>query len=103
MNVSQTIASQIGNRAFTMMGAKNLFSSDKGLSFKIGHNAGNGMDGRVSHITITLDPSDTYTVEFTRCNTRAKIVVKVLGRYEGIHADGLHSLIQNETGLYLSL
>ena len=76
-------------------------ASETSLSFKIGRNAGRD-HGRVSHITITLDPSDTYTVEFIRCNTRAKEVRKVLASYTDVYVDMLHNLIESETGLVTS-
>lgn len=99
MKIANEIASQIGNRAFAMMGAKNLVGDEKSLSWKVGRNAKS-----VTHVTITLDvASDTYQIEFIRCNMRAKVIRKVLASFEGVYADQLHQLIEAETGLYLSL
>ena len=97
-NTAKQIVDQIGNRAFTMMGASNLAAGNDHLSFKVGQNA-----KRVTHITVTLDASDTYSVEFIRCNLRAKEMRKVLASESNIYADQLHALIERETGLYLSL
>ena len=94
----KTIASQIGNRAFAMMGASNLMTSGSGLSFKVGRNPKG-----VTHVKVTLDPSDTYTVEFLRCSLRAKNIRKVLGTFDDVYAEDLRELIESETGLALSL
>lgn len=96
--IAKTIASQIGNRAFVMMGASNFVADIDSLSFKVGRNPKG-----VTHIDITLDPSDSYTVEFLRCNLRAKEIRKVLGTYDDVYVEELHSLIESETGLALSL
>ena len=97
-HIAKTIASQIGNRAFAMMGASNLATWGDGLNFKIGRNPSG-----VTHINISLSPSDTYTVDFLRCNLRAKNIRKVLGTFDDVYAEDLHRLIESETGLALSL
>lgn len=95
MTIANEIRNQIGNHAFTMMGAKNLVGDEKSLTFKIGRNA-----KRVTHIRVTLDASDTYTVEFIKVR---EFEAKTLADFDGVYADMLHSLIEGNTGLYLSL
>ena len=96
MNTATTIIKQLGgNRAMTMMGAKNILDNGNGVTFKIGRNAKG-----VTHITITLDPSDTYSVKM-----QAVRGASVTTKYEAdmIYCGSLASLIECETGLYLSL
>jgi hypothetical protein len=86
---------QLG-RARVMIGAKQPMS-DKGgkaLYFRIGRN-----DKGVNWIRITLDPSDTYTMEFGK----GAGAVKVLSEIEGVYADQMASVITRHTGMYTSL
>lgn len=96
MTVSREIAKQIGNRAFVMMGAKNLVGGDDHLSFRLG----GGANKRATHVTVTLMPDDTYMVELIRCNVRER---KVLATCVGIYAENLNRTISGLTGFYLSL
>lgn len=93
--MANTIAAQIGKRAFFMMGARDLLGSANALAFKIGRNAKS-----VSHVTITLQPDDTYTVVFHRVRGAS---VKVVSEQDDVYADCLHRVIESGTGLYLSL
>lgn len=95
MEVANTIIQQIGRRALYMIGAKNLVGGNNCLSFKIMRNA-NGISG----IRVTLDASDTYTVEFLKIR---KYEVKVASQFEGVYFDQLRDLIESETGLFTSL
>ena len=58
-NAAHQIREQLGHKALYMLGAKNLGATDRSLSFKIGRNS-----KKVNYIKITLEPSDTYRVEF---------------------------------------
>ena len=58
-SIGQTIANQIGRRAFFMIGAKNLATTNNGLQFKVGRNA-----KRVTHIKVELTSMDDYTMTF---------------------------------------
>jgi hypothetical protein len=98
MNIANEIRRQVGPRAFAMMGAKNLLGSEDSLQFKIGRNA-----KRVTHIRITLDPSDTYRVEFIRVGRAPMFKTTPVADFDGVYADSLHTLIEGNTGLYLSL
>lgn len=97
--VSKTIAAQIGNPAFTMMGAKNLVGSDDSLTFKLGAGAVN-KGRRVSHVRVTLTPADTYRVEFLAVR---KFEAKTLHTSEDIYADSLKTTLEIHTGFALSL
>lgn len=94
-DIGQTIAQQLGNQAFAMMGAKNLVALEDGLQFRIGSNA-----KRVTNIVIKLAADDTYTVEFW--NIRGTSMRK-LSEDVGVYVDALHTVIETATGLYLTL
>lgn len=89
--IGQTIANQIGNRAFVMMGARSLVTLEDGLQFKIGRNP-----KKITTIVVRLDPNDTYTVEFWRGMRLAKDI-------DFVYADDLEHVIEDNTGLYLRL
>ena len=95
MTTTQTIQAQIGNKAFFMMGAKNLLASEDSLQWKVGRN---GMG--VTHVTVKLAADDTYTLTFHAVRGTN---IKVLAKLEGVYVDSLHTVIQARTGLYLSL
>ncbi len=92
--VAKTIAQQIGHRAFFMMGTKNRLADDRSLSFDI-----KGCK-RFNYIKITLDPTDTYIVEFIK--TR-KHQIQTTVKFDMVYFDELHDLITTQTGLALSL
>jgi len=86
---------QLG-RIRVMIGAKNP-SSDKGgraLYFRIGRNGKS-----INWIRITLDPDDTYSLEFGRGAGAAKVI----SSSDGIHADQLKDIIARHTGMAASL
>lgn len=95
MNIAKTIAEQIGNKAFFMIGAKNLLAHDDALSFKIGRNSKS-----VNYVKITLTPADLYDIEF---GWVTKNGYKVRSSEEGIYFDMLHGAIERNTGMYTSL
>lgn len=94
MKIAQTIAQQIGQRAFLMMGTKHKVGDGKSLSFDI-HGC-----REYSKVRVTLEPSDTYTLEFFKFRsfqiTRHHTV-------DNVYADGLKQCIEHNTGLLLSL
>jgi len=95
MQVANTIRKQLGNKAIAMMGAKNLVGGDKYLSFRIGRNSKG-----VNYIKITLTSMDLYDIEFG--NIRG-MNYKVKYEAKGIYADMMHDVIEQNTGMYLSL
>lgn len=94
--IAQTILEQLGgNRFIAMTGAQHFGYTDNALSFKIGRNA-----GKVTHVRVTLDPSDTYTVDFLAVRG-AK--VKTLQEYSVVYADNLRDVFARVTGMAVSL
>lgn len=95
LEIARTIASQIGGRAFVMMGAKNKMALENGLAFKIGHNA-----GKVTHIRVKLNAMDLYDVEYIRIHG-AKMTT--LSESNGLYADMLLVDFAEKTGMSMSL
>ena len=89
--IANIIKDQLGHKALYMIGAKDLTGSENALSFRIGRNCKS-----VNAIKITLEPSDTYTVEFLRGS-------KVVAKCEDVYCDSLHQVIERHTGMYTSL
>jgi len=98
MTVAKEIRNQIGKAAFFMIGAKNFVGDTKMLRFKIMRNA-----KKVTHVMITLDDSDTYTVEFIKVGNAPKFVTKTLDSISMVYADMLKSVIGSGTGLELNM
>jgi hypothetical protein len=97
--VAYTILQQLGNMAVRMLGANSFLGSATSLTFKIGHNAKS-----VSHLRITLEPSDTYKVEAIRVRRIKGILTsKVVETREDVYVDSLHKTIETLTGLYTKL
>ncbi len=97
MGVADTIREQIGPMAFVMMGTKsNMWKDNNCFIFKV---RGSKTCDRVK-ITL-LSSSDTYRVEFFKMNMKTyEVSTKA---FDGIYVDMLHDLIEEQTGLYLSL
>jgi len=93
--IANIIKDQLGHKALYMIGAKDLTGSENALSFRIGRNCKS-----VNAIKITLEPSDTYTVEFLYVSKRG---VKVRAKCEDVYCDSLHQVIERHTGMYTSL
>jgi hypothetical protein len=88
----RTVIEQLGGSRFiAMTGAKNFGTTDNALSFKIGRNARG-----VSHVRVTLDPSDTYTVEFLKVR---KLHVTVAETCTDIYCDSLQDCFTRNTGM----
>jgi len=94
--VAKIIYQQIGNKARAMMGAKNHISTPNSLSFRIGKNS-----KKVNRIQITLNKHDLYDVEFSQVSLTPTYDIKAIASC--IYADGLHKVIEEHTGMYLSL
>ena len=99
--IGQTIADQIGGRAFVMLGAKDLITTENGLQFAIGKN-GRG----INRVVVELDADDTYTVKFWNVSISRKtydVKIKAISECSSVYADSLHRVIENATGLYTSI
>jgi hypothetical protein len=97
MTVANTILRQMGGagRLKAMTGANSFVGTENSVSFRWPSqrpSTGNA-------IRITLDPDDTYTVDFLRVNKNGAESVK---RLEGIYADQLMDIFERQTGLYLT-
>lgn len=97
---SQIIASEIlkqlgGNRFLVMTGSKNLAATGKGLSMKLTRN-----NAKATHLTITLDADDTYTLTFVKVTVKEFTTVK---ETKGVYCDMLQNIFTSVTGLYTHL
>lgn len=95
-HIADTIAAQMGGyaRMDLMLGDAAFVRSENGLVI---HFTGS----RVANCCeIELTPEDTYRVAFSKIRG-----IKILNprRFDGIYANGLKSLFERQTGLYLSL
>jgi hypothetical protein len=97
LEVANTILAQLGGagRLRMMTSAKDFLGDDKSLSFRIGKNARG-----VNKVKVTLNPSDTYTVEVFRVRAGT---VKALGSASDVYAESLVRNVEALTGLYLTL
>ena len=96
MTVAEIILSQLGGRKFIVMtGAKNLLDHGSALSMRIPSSK-----DKFNYVKITLDPSDTYTVEFGRVWGTSYRVIETM---DGIYNDMLRDIFEERTGLFTSL
>jgi len=94
--VANTILEQLGGRKFVVMtGAKNPVGSENSLSFRLPKAAKS-----INAVKITLDPSDTYSVEFGRVHGG---VYRVIEKHSDIYCDQLVSLFEQTTKLVTRL
>ncbi len=97
-SVAKTILAQLGgNRFIAMTGASSFSSGPNVLTFRL---PARMAKNKVSAVRITLDPSDTYTVEFLKM---VKYECVTVSKHENIYFDMLQELFTRETGLYTSL
>lgn len=94
--VADTILQQLGgNRFIAMTGAKNFLAYPNALSMKIMPNS-----EKVTHVRITLDESDTYTI--TPLRIRGTNIITLRG-YSMVHVEDLRRSFETLTGLRTSL
>jgi len=99
LQVANTILEQLGGRRFLVMtGAKHLAGTVDALTFALPRNA-----KKVTHVKITLMPSDTYRVTFWKLGRGLNGGLDVLGEEEGVYADNLQAVFTEGTGLYTHL
>ena len=109
LQVANTILLQMGGGAGkikAMTGAKNFIALPSGVSFDFPSRKG------PNHVKVTLEPDDTYTVEFGRKagvqalmsgKVDAENYYKKGNEYKDVYAEDLKEMFERETGLYLSL
>lgn len=101
MQVANTIRQQLNNGTLFMLGAKDFVGSENSLTFKIGRNSKS-----VSHIRVTLMPSDTYQVEALRVRRpKGESVPQctILEWEYDVYVDSLRQVIESFTGMRTSL
>ena len=98
LEVARTILEQLGGqkRLVVMTGAKNFVGGLNSVSFRLGQGAKN----KINAVRIELSPDDTYKVDFM--NIRGT-TIKQVASHEGVYADSLPDIFENDTGFYLSL
>lgn len=97
--VAKTIQQQIGRKAFVMMGAKQLLGGKKSLMWSVGKNPKG-----VTKVRVTLTTADEYNVEFIRIRKKGGVPeAKVLKTEKGVQVDNLRAVIEDGTGMRLSL
>ena len=97
--IPDQINAQIGHKAFVMMGTNQKSGTQNSLTFNVRGSK------TAKNIKITLNPDDTYTMEFFNQTIRQAINngVTPAKTVPGLYADQLHKTIEEFTGLYLSL
>ena len=94
--VAQTILEQLGGRRFVAMtGSKDFVGGENYLKFKLAR----GLKNKATHMMITLQPNDTYFVEFLKWNGKA-MTFKAISQHADIYCDQLQELFTEETGYY---
>jgi len=92
LQIANTILEQLGGSRFVAMtGAKNFGGGENYLTFKVGRGALNG----ITHVTVTLEASDTYTVKFQRVHG-LKVTDK--GEVAMVYAEDLQACFTTHTG-----
>lgn len=97
VEIANTILAQFGggNRLKNFVSGKYFGAVENGLTFRFTAKAKN----KANQVRVTLEPSDTYKVEFLRIfgNT-----VTTCSEHTMIYCDQLVDLFEQETGLYLT-
>ena len=98
------ILQQLGgqNRLNVMIGAKDFYSEDDGRTLRFTFK----MFKPANLIKVKLTVMDTYTVEFYKIGRMTKDFRKpcvLVKTFEDVYADMLHEVIQDFTGLMLSM
>lgn len=95
--VATTILNQMGGmrRLKMMIGAKNFEVVSNGVLFSWPSK----QPSTGNRVRITLDPSDTYTVEFS--TVRGVALAKAVKKYTDIYNDSLVDIFERQTGLFL--
>lgn len=99
LEIANTILAQLGGGRFLMMtGSKDLVGGERTLSMRLGR----GTKNKATHMRVTLDATDTYTVDFMKWN-RAKLEMQAVSSESMIYDDMLQSTFTSATGFYTSL
>lgn len=123
--ISNDIFNQLGGQKFVVMtGAKNMVSSENGLTFQIGKNA-----SKANLVKVTVNANDTYNLQFWNKGKEINSILlmvkyfqqglndeqirikvaekkaepKMLKEYSGIYSDQLQELFTEYTKMYTKL
>ncbi len=101
IEIGTNIRNQIGNQSLSMLGAKDVYAIENGLSFKVRGSK------KINYIKITLNSMDTYDMEFGLIRNSEKaeagFTYKIVNTENGIYDDMLNQIIEKNTGLYTKL
>lgn len=96
--IANEIKRQLGGGTLYMLGAKNLTYDNISLTFKVSGSK------RVSHVRIALNGSDLYDMTFFKIGkVKGVSTIKTVSEKNDVYFDGLHKMIEQETGLYTKL
>lgn len=98
--VAATIVAQMGGPKIFAMAFKRAVCDENSITFEVAPGLKRG--AKCTHVRVTLMPSDTYRVEFLKVGKFDVTPVK-FGVYDDVYCDTLKSLVEEKTGLYLSL
>lgn len=94
--IAKTILYQIGGNKFIVMtGSKNFLYGDNYLLMTLSQNKSGA-----NRLKITLDPSDTYTMQFLKYRPFETEIVK---EFSDVYCDQLQDIFEKVTGLYTTL
>ncbi len=102
MAIADTILEQLGGRRFIVMtGAKNIMSDGPALVFQLPRRT--AKDG-INVVKIAHDPSDTYTMTFSKqSDARGGYRMTTVREMGGVYAGQLREIFESTTGLATSL
>ena len=96
MEVANTILEQLGGRRFRVMtGAKDFVGGENSLMFRLPSTPHFVKDG-INKVRITLEPSDTYKIEFFKIRG---VKFKTVAETRDIYFDQLQEVFTRHTGL----
>lgn len=96
--IAQTIINQLGRGALYMLGAKDLLDLGNGLQFRIRGSR------KANTIMIELDEgADLYHVRILKIGRAPNYRITEVANVSGLFADQLRPVIEQNTGLYMSL
>ena len=100
--ISDTIIKQLGgmNKINAMIGVKHVTYGRQATNIRFKARAKNRQGKTINQITIRLQPSDEYTIEFLRVRAGKTTEIETL---KDVPVQNLKSAIEKTTGLYLSL
>lgn len=111
--VANTILEQIGGeRSLFMLGCPQAGGATSYTATSLTIRIKNNPEKKVNRITITLDPTDTYSVRFWRHSPQrfmsksGRIIdskYTTVSEHSDIYCDGLMDLIEDKTGWFLTL